>query len=478
MSNESLAPQSTVIRLRKKFDWIRNRAVVLDVRYKRAAWTSSMIVGNRLLAIVTSFVSIPLLSRYLGEELFGLWMMVTGLVGFLVFADLGVGIGFQNQLIRCFATDDRKQPGVWVANSLVIMLSMLGVIVASSLLILPAMPLTRMLANASPETAAWIVPSMIAMALSFAIGLPAALIEYIGNAYQRGYWTHGLAAVGRLLGFVGVCVGGYMEATLPVLIFLFVGVPNVVNFVGLCVLWGRVPWLQPKFQSVSVVHIRQLLHVGSGMLGVRIAHAFAMQGPAIVVAQLHGFVAAGIFAVIQKLLTIPALLTSPLLIATQGAIGEAAHKQDWGWVRCHLSRITKIATLAYFSATVVVVAIGGGGVVWLLDVDAPPPDRGLLALLCIYAGLSTIRSGFGTLLTVTDRVFVQVAYRVAALVSAYAAILWFQPSVFYIMLAFVCLGELPQVVCTMCEASYVMRKGRRFNALADADAGDLAVADA
>ncbi|WP_417740143.1 lipopolysaccharide biosynthesis protein [Rosistilla oblonga] len=458
-------------------DSVRNRVNLMDVRYQRAAWTSSMIVSSRLIAIATSFISIPLLARYLGEELFGLWMMVTNLVGFLVFADLGVGVGVQNQLIRCYAMDDKRQPSVWVANALVIMLGMATVIVASALLILPALPLDRMLSTASPETAVWIVPSLLSAALSFALGLPAMLVEYVGNAYQRGYWPHGLAVVGRLLGFVAICIGGYMKATLPVLIFLFMGLPHLVNLVGLLVLWARVPWLQPRFRTVSGEHIRQLLHVGSGMIGVRITHALAMQGPAIVVAQLHGLAVAGMFAVVQKILMIPTMVTNPILIATQGAIGEAAHKQDWKWVRHHLARLTQVASVVFLITTVIVVSVGGKGLVWLLDVDGPQPSRGLIFLLCVYAGLSTIRAGFGTLLTVVDRVFVQVVYRCAALFSAYAAILWYKPSVFYVMLAFVCMAELPQLVCTVWEAWYLMRKGQKSNSPTCNRIGDLVVAD-
>ena len=62
-------------------------------------------LAARGLGIVCQLLQVPIAIKALGSEAFGLWMAVAGLAQFIVFADLGMGIGLQNRLAESFATD-------------------------------------------------------------------------------------------------------------------------------------------------------------------------------------------------------------------------------------------------------------------------------------------------------------------------------------------------------------------------------------
>lgn len=425
-------------------------------RYRRAAWTSATLIVSQVLTFLTGFITIPLISQYVGSELFGLWMMLTNFVSFLVFADLGVGIGFQNELIRCFATNNKGEAGTWVANAMLIMLCMATFLVLTSLFIVPLVPWRKVLIISSAETMHWITPSMQSLVLSSSIGLPAMLLQYIGNAYQRGYWVYGLVSFGRIISLIGVSIGCHLKASLPTLIAVFVATPHIAGLIGLAVLWLRVPWLRPSPGSLAPGRIAKLFRVGIGMLGVRITHAFAMQGPAYLTASLLGLAEAGIVAVIQKVLIAPTIVTQSILVATQGAAGEAAYKGEWLWVRRNLIKLTQLNLMIFVLATIAVVGIGGRGLILLLDLSTEEPSRILLLIYCIYSGLSTIRFAFGTFLTVLNRVYTQALYRTGALLCTLGVLLTFDQTAVSLITIFVIFGELPIFLCTVCEAGWII----------------------
>src|SRR3982751_421810 len=67
-------------------------------RYRRAALAVLASVAARGVSILTLLLTVPLTVGYLGEERYGLWMAVTSFLGFLVFADLGIGNGLINTI--------------------------------------------------------------------------------------------------------------------------------------------------------------------------------------------------------------------------------------------------------------------------------------------------------------------------------------------------------------------------------------------
>ena len=389
-------------------------------------------------------------------------MILTNFVSFLVFADLGVGVGLRNQLMRCFAEDNRAEPGTWVANALLLMLTMSAVLVVTALIAVPAVPLDRWLAISSDETKRWLLPSVQSMMMAFAIGLPAMLLEYIGNAYQRGYWVYGLTAFGRIAGLVGIFAGIYADATFPVLVIIYVAVPHIVCLLGLLALWLNVPWMRPNFRELSYRRIGRLLNIGIGMLGVRVTHALAMQGPAYVTAALQGLGAAGIISVIQKILLVPSMLSQSIQTGTQGAVGEAVHKGEWAWVKRNLLTLTRVNSVIFILTTATAVSSGGDVLNLLLGRTGEEPSRLLLFLYCIYSGLSTLRFPFGTFLTIVDRVYTQSMYRFAALLITFGVAWAFDQTIVSVIAIFVFLSEVPTLICTVLEAGLIIRKSYEF----------------
>ena len=70
----------------------------LTPRTRRLITTAAASYLARFGSALTLLITIPLARHNLPAELFGVWMMLSTLVGFFSFADLGVGNGVLNRM--------------------------------------------------------------------------------------------------------------------------------------------------------------------------------------------------------------------------------------------------------------------------------------------------------------------------------------------------------------------------------------------
>jgi O-antigen/teichoic acid export membrane protein len=62
-------------------------------RYRRVGASALAYLAARVVTSTSTLVAIPLATRYLGSEKFGLLMLVTSFIALLAFADFGLGSG-------------------------------------------------------------------------------------------------------------------------------------------------------------------------------------------------------------------------------------------------------------------------------------------------------------------------------------------------------------------------------------------------
>jgi len=69
-------------------------------------------VVYKAVAMAASFLAIPLMIRYLGQEQFGVWSTLLTVMSWIVFFDLGVGNGLRNKVAEALAKMIRRKPRI------------------------------------------------------------------------------------------------------------------------------------------------------------------------------------------------------------------------------------------------------------------------------------------------------------------------------------------------------------------------------
>jgi len=301
-------------------------------RYERVVKTALCAATAKALSLTVGLLSVPLTLSYLGQERFGLWMTLTNFIGFLCFADLGLGIGLRNQLSICYGKDDKRSPQALVSSALCLLCGITVALVAVCFLLLPHLPLERLIVVKTLDARADLLPTLMTLVVMFAVGLPCNLVVNVLHGYQQGYSVALIYAIGQILGFGGVVLCICWRLPLPCLVASVMGMPLVVMIIyGLRYLRLN-PWLTPSLRMANGSAVRALLSTGVVVVVAQLGAVLMINGPTVVIANRLGASQVAPFAVTQQLVNSFAVLLDMALSPLWPAYGEAAARGDFSWV--------------------------------------------------------------------------------------------------------------------------------------------------
>ena len=391
----------------------------LDRRTHRVLMTSGALYVGRFGAALSVLVTIPMARHALSPELFGVWMMLSAVLGFFAFADLGVGNAVLNSITAALAIGDSAQVrrvlvGGYVCTTLV------GLVVIGTWILwcqIATNP-SAVAGHIAPENRETVLAAMHIFVVLLAINVSASLIQKIQLGAQQGHWIGAAQLVTALLVLVAVPTTLRLGGGLQMLVLSSLGVMVVVN-VASTILWvlrsgvnGAVHW--SEFDSAT---IQLLFRRGSQFLVIQLAAAFAFQSDVIVITQLLGQAEYGDFAAVQRLFAFSSIFISAALLGLWPAFGDALARGELEWARTALKRALYIS-FVFAGAICVSLALSLGWVakLWLGTATATPLL--LTSLLGLWAMMEALGIVVATFLNGAGVVRQQAAIAIAmAIVS-------------------------------------------------------------
>ncbi len=402
---------------------LRKRSLLaLDPRMRRVGVTAAMSWLGRFGAGIVVLVTVPMARTTLDAELFGTWMMLTALLGFFVFADLGIGNGVLNAVTQARAAGDAKALQKVLASGYVCTgaSAVLLLLAWAAWLACSAAP-ASVAGAISPANTPQVLTALSTFALLVAVNIPATLVQKAQLGAQEGHWI-GIAQFASALA-AGVAVPLILHAhgALALLVLATLGSQVLAN-VASTAWWlrrHRVYADARRQDLVDVPTLEGLLRTGGQFFALQVAVAFAFQSDAIVITQRLGQAAYGDFAVVQKLFLFVSMLLNSSLLGLWPAFGDAIARGDLAWARRVLGRsLLAAATFAALASLALVLAMPWIAAHWLKMPAAPPLS------LCILLGGWTIVDAMGSVsgvfLNGAGFVRVQVLLALAMAAAAFA----------------------------------------------------------
>ncbi|MDT9001264.1 oligosaccharide flippase family protein [Paucibacter sp. APW11] len=395
-------------------------------RTQRLLGTAVASYAARLASALSLLITIPLARHSLSVEMFGVWMMLSSLLGFFSFADLGVGNGVISRLTAAHARGDRSE-------ALAIMLAGYSCTAAAGLLLLLATGLWVLL-SANPLSFAGDVPAerRIEVASAFgsfvlllAINVPASLAQRFQLATQQGHWvglTQGIAALSNL---VAVPLALWFELSLPSLVFASLGCTVLVN------LLSSLTWLSSRgyllemraSQGPSLVAIRAILRTGAAFFVLQLCAAFAFQSDALVIAQVLGQQSYGDFAAIQRVFLAVSTLAGAALMGLWPAFGDALNSGDIPWARRMLVKALATGAAVMGGICLALIACMDWLTAVWLHMSTPPPLL-LTSMFGIWTVIDALGNITGSFLNGSGLLRGQLLVAVAMACTAFAGKWW------------------------------------------------------
>ncbi len=432
-------------------------------RYRRAALTALVDIIARVINIGTGLATVPLTLSYLGQDRFGLWMVLTSFLGLLTFTDMGLGVGLQNMLAECHGRDDRVSARGFVSSAMLAMILMFLLLVGAAFFVLPAIPLDRLFKVSTDLARSELLLTAQVVLIAFGVGLPTGLAKRIYNAYQQGYRGALWLALGRIVGLLGVLVCIWLKTGLPTLVLCFMVSPFMCLGVGGIFLFKKYPWLRPSFHAISRDSTRKVFRTGITAVGAQLAVVILQNGPALVIANRLSTTAVTPFAITKKLLAVTSILIMAAILPLWPAYGEASARGDWPWVKKTLRRSIRLAMAIQLPMFVLMTFSGRWIIsVWTQDASVVP-SWSLLMACNVWMAISVWITVISVTLNGLNQMIGQATYGVVFALIAVALGYWIAGNgvVSGVIWAVVAAGAVTTAIAMGFEVGWVIRKASR-----------------
>ncbi|BAL97463.1 lipopolysaccharide biosynthesis protein [Rubrivivax gelatinosus] len=307
----------------------------IDARTARVVMTAGATYLGRFGTGVVVLITLPMAKQHLHPELFGVWMMLSALLGFMAFADLGIGNGVLNRTTHAQATNDKKLLLRTLASGYACTTFVASALFAAWITWAHYSEEPTIIAGTIAQThKSDVLTALTVFAAVLALNIPASLIQRVQLGMQQGYWNGIAQFVCAILTLAAVPLTLQHDGSVAGLVLATLGIQAGVNIVNTLIWLARHGLLDPSEwrNTLDFPTVGALLRSGSLFLSLQLAAAFAFQSDSIVITQTLGQAAYGDFAVTQKLFLFVSMVLSASLVGLWPAFGDAIAKRNTDWI--------------------------------------------------------------------------------------------------------------------------------------------------
>jgi len=382
-----------------------------DVRIVHGIFSA---LASKGVAVLVSFISVPLTVRYLGAERYGAWVTISTAMAWVVLADFGVSNSLTNAVSEGYATGskERAQASVaaafWTLTGIALILGMIFFAIS------PHVPWDRVFNVQSAQAKAEVGPAVAVAFTIFILNFPFSIVSKVYGAYQEVAKGNAWAAGGNLLGLTALLAVIHYKRGLVSLVVAVSGSVLLVNMVTAVWLFGwSKPWLRPRPDRVTWSATRKLTSLGSMFFVIQIAALLLFQTDNLIIAHYLGAAAVTPYSVTWRLFTYTALFQILAGPSYWPAYAEAFSKRDLAWVRSRYQANFRITIGSTLMLALPLVLIGR----WIIEKwagSAAVPPSSLLVWMGVWSVIHSAMNSQSCLLASSGRVRVQMIYSALA----------------------------------------------------------------
>jgi O-antigen/teichoic acid export membrane protein len=284
--------------------------------------------------IVIAFVRVPVILDYLDVSEYGIWLVLTSMVSWFGFLNLGLGNGLRNKLAVALAKDDLGTAKILVSTTYASLVIIIFIIYCVFICIQPLLNWTDIL-NAPNKLGSQLPILVFIFATSYAIEFVVNLMDNILEADQR-------PAIGRFIGTTANIV------FLLVLIFLNKNTPGsliymaiaffgssilVTSFSSIYLFCGRYDFLRPSFRCIKFGYISEIGGLGVKFFVLQLAAIILFTSDNMIITQFMGPEEVTAFNIAKKYMGVALMGFGIVVDPLWSAFTDAFTRKDIAWIK-------------------------------------------------------------------------------------------------------------------------------------------------
>jgi O-antigen/teichoic acid export membrane protein len=401
-------------------------------RFRRAALSGFASGGAKVVAVLTSLITVPLTLKYLGNERFGMWMAVSSVVALFSFADLGIGNGLVNLVTDAEGRGDHEATQRAISSGFWILAAIATLLLGATAIAYPITPWQSVFRVTSPAAIHEAGPVFVVLISCFAVNLPIGVVSRIESAYQSGFVPNLWSIASNIASLLAILLIIHFHGSVPLLLLAVSGVPVLgVAANGAHLFLLRRPWLLPRIRYFSLTAAKGLVGTGLLFFCIQVAGVLGYQSDNMVIAQIMGAAQVTNYAVAARMFSVIPIVMGMAIAPLWPAYADAIARGDIHWVRSAF----RVSLGWCFAVTIIilVVLLAFGQKILLIWVG--PQIRVTFALLAAFAArsamsaylypASTLLTGLGKIRTLAVLAMIMAVFNIAlsiVLVKLYGTI--------------------------------------------------------
>lgn len=366
---------------------------------RRATWAGFTGLASRSVSILVLAVTLPLALETLGEERFGLWMLITSLAMSFGFLDLGLANGMLTSLAEATGEAPKSRVREVLATGVLLLTALGAAILLLSGAIVPFIDWHSALNVTAAIDPDELKVAMIALLSLIAIGIPASAVQKIYFGLQRGAQANFWQAAGGLISLAGILAAAKAQAGLPGFVAASVGGPVLGwLFGGVALLVGRNALPVPSISLYNKTEARQLARDALLYLTLQLSAALALYSDNALLAAARGTSELASFSTTARVFGLVSLTASIMAYPLWAAFGLAAGRGNYEWIFAQFRKVL-LKTILFAVITSAVLALVFDRIVHLwLGASAPDFPVNLVMAFALWTVLQSAGAVISSLL--------------------------------------------------------------------------------
>jgi O-antigen/teichoic acid export membrane protein len=369
-------------------------------RNLRLALSVATSVLSKFIAIGSTLITIPVTLSYLGAESFGVWMVISGVIGFMAFSDLGIGMGLQNALSKACGEDDTDSPKYFIANAYLIITSVSCFLALLVFVLFSVLPIEGLFKIENQVLLSNAIEALKYSLITFFLVMPIALIQRILGGIQKTYVANNVMLIGSVLSLLSILTAVHFDLGLTGLSVLFILSPSLALLLYGLFFFFKNKLLRPSISNLSKSHVSPIVSAGAWTVFVQVIYTAKMNVPTMIISASLGLLAVAEFSVAQKLTALASTMIGLALQPLWVVYGEAYHRGDREWVENTLKKSLNLVLLLTGLAAIAFQFLGQSLILLWLG-DEVLPSNLLITCFSLWMIASTVNVCFAMLLNGT-----------------------------------------------------------------------------
>lgn len=330
---------------------LRSKNVRTNLLIQNTVWG----FGIKGISIIISLVQLPLTLSYVDRELYGIWITLSSIVGWLAFFDIGFGNGLRNKLATSLALGELDKGQKYVSTTYFI-ISLIFIPLSIICFIASAHIDWCSILRVNPIYQETLISVSRIIIVTFCLKNVLNLIGNVYQAYQKTAMASGITTLSNIVSlFLIFLLVKTTKPNLNYLAIVFCCVPMIILIITSIYMYThKFKEVAPLLSQIRLEYGKDLFNLGSQFFLIQIICLILYQATNFIISHFCGPEQVTIYSIAYAYLNVAQMAFTIILTPMWSSYSDAFARNDYEWMLSTYRNLIKVLLVTILGVLVMV----------------------------------------------------------------------------------------------------------------------------